>query len=106
MKSIVNNLVSNAEQAMPPGGKLQIRCRRRCDHVSLFVIDNGSGIRPQDMDRLFTPFFTTKTLGGGTGLGLYVVYNQVKENGGEIMVYSKPGGNTAFHVILPLETAG
>jgi CheY-like chemotaxis protein len=65
------------------------------------VEDNGAGIPPEIIDRIYEPFFTTKEVGKGTGLGLSTVWHQVNDAGGEIVVDSKPGEGTAFHVYLP-----
>jgi two-component system cell cycle sensor histidine kinase/response regulator CckA len=65
------------------------------------VVDNGLGIPHEIVDRIFEPFFTTKEVGKGTGLGLSTVWHQVTDAGGEVVVDSKPGEGTAFHIFLP-----
>jgi two-component system NtrC family sensor kinase len=71
-------------------------------HVMLEVTDNGEGITPENMEKIFNPFFTTKPEGKGVGLGLAVVYGIIETHGGEIDVRSKLGEGTTFTVILPL----
>jgi signal transduction histidine kinase len=98
------NLTNNAVDAMPEGGKLIIRTRRASlDYVALEVEDTGKGIPPENMNKLFTPFFTTKPIGKGTGLGLAIIYGIVKMHRGQINVQSKVGQGTIFTILLPLK---
>ncbi|MCX5904507.1 MAG: PAS domain S-box protein [Proteobacteria bacterium] len=71
------------------------------DYVKLSVIDNGTGIAPEIMNRIYDPFFTTKEVGEGTGMGLSVVYGIIKSHGGDISMESEPGKGTTFHILLP-----
>lgn len=93
-----------AVTALPPGARLSRAgvSREGLTGWQRFTVeDNGSGIPHEIVDRIFEPFFTTKEIGRGTGLGLSTVWHQVHDAGGEIVVDSKPGEGTAFHVYLP-----
>lgn len=102
LNQVLVNLVVNALQAMPRGGKLTIRTRAEGDHVLLVVQDTGIGMTRAVIDEIFIPFFTTKDVGEGTGLGLPVVHGIVSSHGGSIRVRSKPGRGTRFELRLPL----
>jgi two-component system, NtrC family, sensor histidine kinase HydH len=98
-KQALLNLMLNAEQAMPEGGEIVLQTRSEGDFVCLDVIDSGTGIEPGDMDKLFTPFHTTKP--GGTGLGLATTRKIVRAHRGEIDIQSTPGHGTKFTIRLP-----
>ena len=96
------NLYINAIQAMPDGGSLKVLCERIAgDHISISVIDTGSGISADGINRIFDPYFTTKK--NGTGLGLAIVYKIIEAHLGRITVGSNTGGGTFFTIILPCE---
>ncbi len=98
------NLISNAEQAIREvreSGRVQIRLTTAGASVVATVQDDGVGISPEAMPRLFDPFYTTKRPGGGTGLGLSICLSIAREHGGTIQAESLPGGGSAFSVYLP-----
>jgi polar amino acid transport system substrate-binding protein len=102
LKHIVINLIGNAVDAMSDdGGQFFIDVEKSDDQVTLVFKDTGTGIFEKDIENIFNPFFTTKKRGRGTGLGLYIVYNDVRQYGGEISVKSAPGKGSAFTVTLP-----
>jgi PAS domain S-box-containing protein len=99
------NLVSNAEQAIRevrPSGRIQIKLGKSGSRVFASVQDDGTGIKPEVLQKIFDPFFTTKRPGGGTGLGLSICMSIVREHGGDIEVESLPAGGAAFTVFLPV----
>ncbi|MGC1614457.1 MAG: PAS domain S-box protein, partial [Candidatus Acidiferrum sp.] len=99
------NLVTNAEQAIREvreSGRIQIRFSRIGSRVSVAFQDDGVGIRPDSVARLFDPFYTTKRPGGGTGLGLSICLSIIREHGGTIEAEALPAGGSAFTVYLPL----
>ncbi len=116
LHQLLMNLASNAMQAMPGGGVLEVTVTERRleapvktrlsgvapgDYLAIEVKDTGQGIAPGVIDRIFEPFFTTKPAGRGTGLGLALVHTIVKEHGGAIDVASEVGKGTTFTVWLP-----
>jgi two-component system NtrC family sensor kinase len=96
------NLMSNAAEAMPGGGRLTLRTQRgpAAGTVTVQVQDTGVGISEENMSKLFTPFFTTKPIGKGTGLGLAIIYGIVKMHRGQISVQSQEGEGTTFTLTL------
>ena len=115
-EQVVVNLAVNARDAMPDGGKLDIRTANvgtaeaarlqykgmpAADYVQVEVADTGTGIPAEIIDKIFDPFFSTKEVGKGTGLGLSTVYGIVKQTGGFIYPDSKPGKGTTFRIFLP-----
>lgn len=101
VRQVFFNLVKNAAEAMSPGGRLHIEARADEDHVFLAFADSGSGIKPEDMGRLFEPYHTTKP--GGHGLGMMVVQRILRAHGGQISVESEPGRGTTVSLQFPLK---
>src|SRR5882757_6517512 len=101
---------------MPDGGKLTVKTANvtsddathlsykgmpAADYVRIDIIDTGTGIPADIVDKIFEPFFSTKEVGKGTGLGLSTVYGIVKQTGGFVYVDSEAGNGTSFHIFLP-----
>lgn len=100
LKQVFYNLIRNALQAMRAGGILRIRTEAGESHVAISFIDTGSGISPEQIGRIFEPYYTTKS--EGTGLGLMIVQRIVREHGGTIDVESNPGRGTTVRIKLPI----
>ena len=100
LREVFVNLVVNAIDAMPAGGRLRINCRRRGERLRLLFNDTGAGMADEVRARIFEPFFTTKGV-HGTGLGLFVSYGIVERHGGHISAASQPGRGTTFTIDLP-----
>ncbi|MGI5065299.1 two-component system sensor histidine kinase NtrB [Treponema putidum] len=98
------NVLTNAKAAMPGGGFLDISTKAVNDFIVVIISDSGQGILPEDMHKIFEPYFTTKH--DGTGLGLTMTYKVIKEHGGDINVYSDYGMGTSFKFSLPIERKG
>lgn len=96
------NLLVNAVQAIEEKGMIEIKTYQEGRYVYVDVIDTGKGISPENLRKIFDPFFTSKPVGQGTGLGLSVSYEIVKKHGGEIKVQSEVGKGTTFTVMLPI----
>jgi len=104
MNQVFLNLILNACQAMSDGGMLSLSLHPTDDFVELTVQDTGSGIPQEQLSKIFDPFFSTKAVGEGTGLGLTVVHGILQEHQGAIRVTSVPGEGTTFVVSLPIHS--
>ena len=101
IQEMVLNVVDNACNAMPNGGKLTLTTRETESGIFIRVSDNGAGIEPENMANVFNPYFTTRKGSGGVGLGLYVSKHIAEKNGGSISVKSHVGEGSVFTMILP-----
>jgi len=115
-EQVIVNLAVNARDAMPEGGKLSVRTSNvtadeatklaykgmpAAEYVRIDIVDTGTGIPHDIIEKIFEPFFSTKEVGKGTGLGLSTVYGIVKQTGGFVYVDSEPGKGTSFRIFLP-----
>ena len=104
IKQAFFNLIRNAFQAMPDGGRLEITVSNSDKFMGVAFEDTGTGIRAEDFGRIFEPYHTSKA--GGSGLGLMVVQRIVQDHGGQMEVISKPGEGTRFTILLPRAERG
>jgi two-component system NtrC family sensor kinase len=102
LQQVLVNLSLNACEAMPRGGTLSIFSSKDDTNVIISVADTGSGIKKENLESIYDPFFTTKPVGKGTGLGLSVTYGIVRQHGGTMEVKSKEGEGTTFTIYLPI----
>jgi len=101
LQQVFINLILNAKEAMPEGGRIAIDCFQRKDMVRIDITDTGIGIHANNLSCIFDPFFTTKDVGKGTGLGLSVSFGIIEKHHGSITVKSDPGKGATFTVLLP-----
>jgi signal transduction histidine kinase len=97
---VLLNLLTNAREAMPEGGRLRVATRRNGGSIEVEVTDTGKGIPAEHLSKVFDPFFTTKEK--GTGLGLAISYGIVRDHGGTLTVRSREGAGTTFLVTVPV----
>ncbi|MCK6404467.1 MAG: ATP-binding protein [Rhodocyclaceae bacterium] len=100
-QQVLINLLQNAADVIGSGGRIHIDARHENDGTRISVSDNGPGIAPENLPRIFDPFFSTKPVGKGTGLGLFIVHEIVGQHGGTISVDSQPGQGTRFSIHIP-----
>jgi two-component system NtrC family sensor kinase len=101
LQQVFMNLILNARDAMTGGGRLEISTAAADNAVVIRFRDSGMGIAPENLARIYDPFFTTKQIGQGTGLGLAVSYGIIQDHGGRIAVESRPGEGACFIITLP-----
>jgi PAS domain S-box-containing protein len=102
LQQVFTNLLLNARDAITAGGSIRISTNPAADHsLMIEVSDSGMGIAPENVAKIYDPFYTTKGVGRGTGLGLAVSYGIVQEHSGHISVESNPGRGTTFRITLP-----
>jgi two-component system NtrC family sensor kinase len=101
LRQVFLNMLSNARDAMPDGGTLTVQTAVRGDEILIKISDTGTGIKEEDINKIFDAFFTTKDNVKDVGLGLSVCYGFIKEHGGDIRVSSKWGSGTTFTISLP-----
>ncbi|MCX7973911.1 MAG: ATP-binding protein [Candidatus Aminicenantes bacterium] len=103
LQQVFINIILNALDAMPKGGKLKINLYQKNQEAVISIADTGMGIKKENLSRIFDPFFTTKGLGKGTGLGLSISYAIIKDHEGRIEVESEVGKGTTFYIYLPFK---
>lgn len=101
LEEVFLNILINAMDATPPGGTISVRGFRRNEHTVVEVTDNGIGIKPENLDRVLDPFFTTKEVGRGTGLGLSICFGIMQMHHGNIEIVSVPGRGTTVSLTFP-----
>lgn len=102
LQQVFMNLCTNARDAMPEGGKLFISAESRGDWAEIEISDTGEGMDSETQKKCFDPFYTTKGVHRGTGLGLSTSYGIIKNHGGDVNLFSAPGHGTTFRIHLPL----
>jgi len=106
LRQVFLNIISNARDAMPEGGTLSVTTRAEGDNVHIDISDTGTGIRKENLNKIFDSFFTTKDNMKDIGLGLSVCYGFIKDHGGDISVKSEWGSGATFTIILPMLKEG
>ncbi len=106
MHQVMVNLAVNAMQAMPTGGSLTFKTEKKENSIEMQIMDTGIGMDKELIKKIFIPFFTTKDIHEGTGLGLSVVHGIINSHNGRIEVESNPGTGSVFRIILRMEHAG
>ncbi len=101
LEEVFLNVIINAMDATDPGGSISVNGYRRNGQTIVEISDNGAGIRPEDLDRVMEPFFTTKEVGQGTGLGLSICYGIMQMHRGDIAIKSRPANGTTVSLIFP-----
>ncbi|MFQ5639223.1 MAG: nitrogen regulation protein NR(II) [bacterium] len=102
LKQVLLNIIMNAVQAMPGGGRLIVKVEKCAEDIEIHITDTGIGILEENLQKIFEPLFTTKEKGVGTGLGLYISKMILERQGGHIRVKSQPSKGTTFTISLPM----
>jgi signal transduction histidine kinase len=102
LQQVFTNLILNARDAMISGGTITLITSSENDQVTIEVSDTGEGISPENLNKIYDPFFTTKGVGSGTGLGLAVSYGIIQEHAGSIETMSEVGQGTTFRLMFPV----
>jgi two-component system NtrC family sensor kinase len=106
MQQVLSNIINNGLDAMEnKGDRLDISSASHEDHIVITVRDNGPGIPAINLNRVFDPFFSTKPVGKGSGLGLSICYGIIKKMGGKIDFESVVGEGSAFNIVLPIDNS-
>ena len=102
LQQVFLNIFLNAIQAMPDGGILNVKSAIENSSIRIDISDTGTGITEENKEKIFDPFFSTKVIGEGTGLGLSVSYGIVKQHHGDIFVSSELGKGCTFSILIPI----
>ena len=102
LKQMFVNLIQNATHAIGPDGRISVSTEERDNHISITISDNGVGIPADVVQNIFNPFFTTREVGSGVGLGLSIAYRVIEGHNGNVDVQSEPGQGTTFTIRLPI----
>ncbi len=103
LNQVFMNLLVNAAQAIEKQGEITLKTRHEDNHIRIWISDTGCGIPPENLQKIFEPFFTTKDVDKGTGLGMSIAFEIIKQHQGTISVSSEVGKGTTFTIELPLE---
>jgi len=103
INQVFMNLLANAIQAIPEKGKIFITTKLAGDMVKISIKDTGNGMTEEVRKKIYDPFFTTKEVGKGTGLGLYISYGIIEKHNGKIEVFSHVGEGTEFVITMPID---
>jgi two-component system NtrC family sensor kinase len=106
LNQVFVNILVNAAQAIEKSGTIRISTRINGDFIRIRITDSGCGMTTEQAKRAFEPFYTTKPVGTGTGMGLYIAFQIIEQHKGQIGVSSQPGRGTTFTIDLPLDAAG
>ncbi|MBI3318293.1 MAG: hypothetical protein HYZ90_03975 [Candidatus Omnitrophica bacterium] len=106
LKQVFVNVILNAVQAMPLEGRLILRTKAAEDQIEILIQDTGVGIPAEEIQKVFDPFYTSKPVGVGTGLGLSLSYTIIQRHQGKISIASEVGKGTTLRILLPVLPPG